>query len=66
MFGWEGDSLQRAMDNGCNLNQDCPSAGLTVQQGSVYNNCHVSQSAPEAVDGCKSCAGIYSLIFLLT
>jgi hypothetical protein len=53
MFGWEGDSLQRAMDSGCNLNQNCPAAGLTVQQPNVYNNCKVGQSAPEAVDGCK-------------
>ena len=59
MFGWEGDSLQKAMDNGCNLNQNCPAAGLTVAQPNVYNNCKVSQAAPEKVDGCKS--SIYSL-----
>lgn len=53
VFGWEGDSLQRAMDNGCNLNQDCPAAGLTVQQPDAYNGCNVGQSAPEQVDGCK-------------
>jgi hypothetical protein len=41
------------MDSGCNLNQNCPAAGLTVQQPNVYNNCKVGQSAPEAVDGCK-------------
>lgn len=54
MFGWEGDSLQRAMDNNCNLNQDCPAAGLTVQQPNAYNGCNVGQAAPEQVDGCKS------------
>ncbi|KAI9151364.1 hypothetical protein HJFPF1_08566 [Paramyrothecium foliicola] len=51
LFGWEGDSLQRAMDNGCNLNQNCPAAGLTVAQPNVYNNCKVGQAAPEKVDG---------------
>lgn len=53
MFGWEGDSLQRAMDNGCSENRNCPAAGLTVAQPNVYNNCRVPQAAPEQVDGCK-------------
>lgn len=53
VFGWEGDSLQKAMDNGCNLNQNCPAAGLTVAQPNVYNNCKVNQAAPEQVDGCE-------------
>jgi hypothetical protein len=51
LFGWEGDSLQKAMDNGCNLNQNCPAAGLTVAQPNVYNGCKVGQAAPEQVDG---------------
>ncbi|KFA60327.1 hypothetical protein S40285_07662 [Stachybotrys chlorohalonatus IBT 40285] len=51
MFGWEGDSLQRAMDNGCSENRNCPAAGLTVAQPNVYNNCRVPQAAPEQVDG---------------
>lgn len=51
MFGWEGDSLQRAMNSGCNLNQPCPAAGLTVASPDVYNNCHVGQAAPETVEG---------------
>lgn len=53
MFGWEGDTLQRAMDNGCNLNADCPAAGLTAQSPDVYNNCNVGQAAPEEVLGCE-------------
>lgn len=60
MFGWEGDSLQRAMDSGCNLNQDCPAAGLTVQQSNAYNGCKIPQVAPEQVDGCK-CLEVQSL-----
>lgn len=51
MFGWEGDSLQKAMDNGCTLNQNCPAAGLTIAQPNTYNACKVGQAAPETVDG---------------
>lgn len=55
MFGWDGDSLQKAMDNGCNLNNACPKAGLTTQQPAQYNACKKKQQAPEQVDGCKFC-----------
>ncbi|KAI6374301.1 hypothetical protein MCOR25_003246 [Pyricularia grisea] len=51
VFGWKDDSLQRAMDNRCNLNQPCPQAGLTVAQPAEYNACKVRQQAPEPVDG---------------
>lgn len=54
VFGWEGDSLQKAMDNNCNLNTACPKAGLTVQQPATYNACKKKQQAPEEVNGCKS------------
>lgn len=51
VFGWEGDSLQKAMDNGCNLNKDCPKAGLTAQPEPQYSACTKKQQAPEEVDG---------------
>ncbi|OAL56726.1 hypothetical protein IQ07DRAFT_15702 [Pyrenochaeta sp. DS3sAY3a] len=51
LFGWEGDSLQKAMDNQCDLNVACPKAGLTVQQPAQYNACKKKQQAPEEVDG---------------
>lgn len=54
VFGWEADTLQKAMDNNCNLNTACPKAGLTVQQPALYNACKKKQQAPENVDGCKS------------
>lgn len=53
VFGWKDDTLQRAMDQGCNLNLDCPAAGLTAQTPEVYNACKIPQQAPEEVDGCK-------------
>ena len=54
LFGWENDSLQKAMDNGCNLNNACPKAGLTTQPDSAYSACTKAQQAPEDVNGCKS------------
>jgi hypothetical protein len=51
LFGWKDDTLQRAMDKNCNLNRDCPAAGLTFQQPAVYNACTIKQQAPEPVDG---------------
>lgn len=51
VFGWEGDSLQKAMDNNCNLNTACPKAGLTVQTSAQYGACKKKQQAPEDVDG---------------
>ncbi|EOO03943.1 hypothetical protein UCRPA7_627 [Phaeoacremonium minimum UCRPA7] len=51
VFGWENDSLQKAMDNGCNLNVACPKAGLTVQTSDQYSACTKQQQAKENVDG---------------
>jgi hypothetical protein len=51
VFGWKGDSLQKAMDKNCNLNKDCPAAGLTYQAPEKYNACKIKQQAPEDVDG---------------
>ncbi|OCL07621.1 hypothetical protein AOQ84DRAFT_377513 [Glonium stellatum] len=51
VFGWQGDSLQKAMDNNCNLNKDCPAAGLHAQTADQYNACTKAQQAPEQVDG---------------
>lgn len=51
IFGWQGDSLQKAMDNNCNLNKDCPKAGITAQTPDTYSACNLPQAAPETVDG---------------
>ncbi|KAI1498456.1 hypothetical protein F5X99DRAFT_412101 [Biscogniauxia marginata] len=51
LFGWEGDTLQKAMDNNCNLNTDCPAAGIHAQTPAEYNACTKEQQAPEEVDG---------------
>ncbi|KAI4597567.1 hypothetical protein KJ359_004269 [Pestalotiopsis sp. 9143b] len=51
VFGWQGDTLQKAMDNGCNLNTDCSKAGIHAQTSAQYSACKVQQQAPETVDG---------------
>jgi len=51
VFGWKDDTLQKAMDNGCNLNRDCAAAGLHYQQPAQYSACKKAQSAKEEVDG---------------
>lgn len=38
------------MDKNCNLNKDCPAAGLHAQTPEQYNACTKKQQAPEEVD----------------
>ena len=49
MFGWKGDSLQRAMDSPCYVN--CPT--LKTQSISEMNKCNVPTVVEENFDGCK-------------
>jgi hypothetical protein len=49
MFGWKGDSLQRAMDSPCYVN--CPT--LKTQSVSEMNKCSVPNTVDENFDGCK-------------
>jgi hypothetical protein len=65
VFGWEADSLQKAMDNNCNLNSACPKAGLTVQTPAQYGACKKKQQAPEQVDGCKCSNMMVSVAMLI-
>lgn len=66
LFGWENDSLQKAMDNGCNLNQNCSSAGLVAQDPAKFNACTNQQQAVETVDGCELFMLIVPSIWLLS
>ncbi|TVY84150.1 hypothetical protein LSUE1_G001653 [Lachnellula suecica] len=47
VFGWKGDSLQKAMDTNCNIN--CPV--LTTQSIADGNKCTQKSSVPENIDG---------------
>lgn len=52
VFGWKGDSLQRAMDSDC-MFQDCGHGVLEIQSTAEQNKCSVESSVDEDVDGCK-------------
>jgi hypothetical protein len=54
LFGWKDDTLQKAMDNNCNLNADCSKAGIHKQADATYSACTKKQQAPEDTDGCKT------------
>jgi hypothetical protein len=47
VFGWKGDSLQKAMDADCNIN--CPQ--LKTQSIATGNKCAQSQKVQENIDG---------------
>ncbi len=49
MFGWKGDSLQRAMDTPCYVN--CPT--LKTQAIEEMNKCAVPNTVDEDYDGCE-------------
>lgn len=52
MFGWKGDSLQRAMNKSECFYDGCGS--ITKQQMSVANQCSIKLTVQEETDGCMS------------
>ncbi|KAK5662635.1 hypothetical protein OQA88_8549 [Cercophora sp. LCS_1] len=55
LFGWEGDSLQRAMDSDC-MFQRCaqgraPNGPLKIQTPAEQNACKIPVTVKEEVDG---------------
>ncbi len=59
VFGWKGDSLQRAMENPKCVAASCPE--LKTQSFEDANQCTVKATVPEKVNGCKSAASPESL-----
>lgn len=51
MFGWKGDTLQKAMDASC-FGATC--APLKTQTFTEANKCAIQNSVNEPVDGCES------------
>jgi hypothetical protein len=56
LFGWKGDSLQRAMDADCFF-RDCGGlrGDLLTQSPEEQNRCIIETTVKEDIDGCKSC-----------
>lgn len=53
MFGWKGDSLQRAMDSNCMFNA-CENGNPLRSQGvQEMNACTVPRMIEEPTEGCK-------------
>ncbi|KAM7192342.1 protein of unknown function (DUF1996) domain containing protein [Naviculisporaceae sp. PSN 640] len=50
VFGWKGDSLERALNGGC-MGASC--ANLKVQNVAQANRCKVSEKVNEQWEGCK-------------
>lgn len=54
VFGWKGDSLQRAMDSGC-MFRDCEHGNPLLSQGAAeMNACQIKDMVGEETDGCES------------
>lgn len=51
LFGWKGDSLQRAMDKSECFYDGC--GAITKQQMSVANQCQIPVTVMEETDGCE-------------
>ncbi len=58
MFGWKGDSLQRAMDKSECFYDGCGS--IKKQAMSVANQCTIKETVREQTSGCKSSAPLTS------
>jgi hypothetical protein len=50
MFGWKGDSLQRAMDKSECFYDGC--GAIKKQQMTVANQCKITEAVREETDGC--------------
>lgn len=60
LFGWKGDSLQRAMDSSC-MFTGCENGNpLKSQNVATMNKCSVPDMVGEEIDGCKSFCAPYS------
>ncbi|KAF2011584.1 hypothetical protein BU24DRAFT_486322 [Aaosphaeria arxii CBS 175.79] len=54
LFGWKGDSLQRAMDSSCMFNACENGKPLKSQSVAEMNKCQAKKRVTENLDGCKS------------
>lgn len=61
VFGWQGDSLQRAMDSGC-MFQGCENGRPLKSQGvQQMNACQVKDMVGEDLNNCESAPAFYDI-----
>lgn len=53
LFGWKGDSLQKAMDSSCMFDACGNGAPLKTQSAAQMNACSIKKTVQEDVDGCE-------------
>jgi hypothetical protein len=53
VFGWKGDSLQRAMDSSCMFQACGNGKPLLSQNAAAINKCKIKPTVPEDTEGCK-------------
>ena len=55
LFGWKGDTLQKAMDSSCMFNACENGKPLKSQSVAAMNKCAAKKLVQEDTDGCKYC-----------
>ena len=58
LFGWKGDALQRTMDS-----KPLLSDGLAIQSVAQANQCKITNTVDEEIDGCKRSVNVFILGF---
>jgi len=53
VFGWKGDSLQRAMDSSCMFQACGNGKPLLSQNAAAINSCKVKPTVTEDTEGCE-------------
>tara|TARA_R110002060_G_scaffold4297_12_gene6840 strand:+ start:312 stop:596 length:285 start_codon:yes stop_codon:yes gene_type:complete len=53
VFGWKGDSLQKAMDSSCMFQACGNGRPLLSQNAAAINKCKVKKTVTEDTEGCR-------------
>lgn len=59
VFGWKGDSLQKAMDSSCMFQACGNGKPLLSQNAAAINKCKITPTVTEDTEGCKLSLGAF-------
>jgi hypothetical protein len=62
VFGWKGDSLQKAMDSTCMFQACGKDKPLKSQSAAQLNKCSIKNTVTEDIDGCKLITHAHTLV----